>query len=162
MLFRTGKMYRQSGLSALTFVLLRDQVLFFFVTFAAGVANLVSLAARPALCCADPSLCRSCSRNLARTGTLLCWPLSLSSWSPSLPTGSCSICDLFLYQQQTFLPPSCEKRVPLPDLGQIRICPTDPFKALFPSLPCRQSIILNIQTCLGKLQSGTASMSWKR
>ena len=42
MLARTAKVYRQSGISALTFVLLRDQVLFFFVTFAAGLANLVS------------------------------------------------------------------------------------------------------------------------
>lgn len=41
MLIRTGKLWRQSGISALTFVLLRDQILFFLLTFAANLANLV-------------------------------------------------------------------------------------------------------------------------
>lgn len=43
MLVRTGKMYRLSGISALTFVLLRDQVIFYLLTFAASLANVVGV-----------------------------------------------------------------------------------------------------------------------
>lgn len=48
MIIRTAKLYLQSGVNALTVVLLRDQILFYALTFAAALANLV---------CSDFCLC---------------------------------------------------------------------------------------------------------
>ena len=52
MLSRTFRIYRQNGINAVTFVLIRDQVLFYGLTFTAGLANIVSILFELSKCCA--------------------------------------------------------------------------------------------------------------